>query len=562
MKGRRAAMVAVAVLALVVSAPSLRYGFVFDEQLLVRDNPAVHDLTDLGAVLFTKFWPGPTQGIYWRPLVTLSYAIDYALVGEAPWLYHLTNVLLHAGAAVLLYLLLLRFTGAGVALAAALIFAIHPAHVESVTWVPGRTDVIAALFLAAAWLALLQAREAQARPRRAAWWGAAMGLYFCALGGKESAAVLPALVITADALRSGRGLKKHALDYLGLVAVTAGYLLIRRWVLAGPGSPPAADPLAELGLMRGLAAGGAIFGEAARVTILPGPWRIDYAYEDAILGGPYWRAAAAAIFLAAWAVAAVAWRRDRPALALTLIGFIAALLPVSHLVAFPNLFAERFLYLPSLFLIVGAVELGDHLWSSRSSGRPRAVVICALLMLLGIAGMVRGKPFRNELTFWRSAARQAPDKAAVHNWLGLAYRNRGDLPGARKEYERALALDPGLSVGAMNLAEIKIKEGDLEGAAAILKKLRADDPDNPAVPYNLGIVNAGQGDWKDARENWEAALKLDPKNLNAHLALLRFHLKVTGDCAEARRQLEAARALAPREPMVEKFAAEFKVQCP
>jgi hypothetical protein len=233
---------AVVLSALAVHAPSLTYGFVFDEQLLIVANPAVHDLREVKTILLSKFWPGPMAGIYYRPIITLSYALNYSFAGPRPGIYHLTNVLAHAAGCGLLYLLLLRL-GATLTVVGptALLFAVHPALSESVDWVPGRTDLFAGLFMATAWLTLLLARSQKAQKRLALYLPALL-LYLLALGSKETAIVLPALIVLHDLLLQGRAASRYKYEYAGIFLAVFGFLLLRQHVLDLPGLAPPPSP--------------------------------------------------------------------------------------------------------------------------------------------------------------------------------------------------------------------------------------------------------------------------------------------------------------------------------
>ena len=501
---RRPALIAVAVAVIAVAAhlPSLTYGFVFDEQVLIVDNPAVNTFS-LSRIFAEKFWPGPSRGIYYRPIVTLSYAAAYALAGPAPWLHHLLSLLFHAGAAAALYFLGRRLLGReGPAAIAGLLFAALPVHVESVAWVPGRTDVLAAGFLALTWLALLRGRESTRRP---AWLAAAVGLFLLALGSKEVAVMLPALLILSDCSRARPG-RKELPDYLMLALTAALFLAWRAHVLAGPGPEPAPPALAGLAWFDRILAIAAIPGLAAIKIILPLPWRIDYAYDWIARD----RAATVPLALAALALAAAAaaglLRRRVWATPLAL--FFLALAPVMHLISFPTYFAERFLYLPSFFLLIAlAAVLAPALERPGTATRAAAA---ALVVVMAALSWGQGRWFRSDLTFWQAAVRQVPDLATAHNGLGIAWQKRNEFSRAEKEFSSALRLDPEYSVAASNLALVLFRTGRAEQAEALLTRLIQAEPDNPDFHFNLAVIYANQKKKTEALRELAAVTRLRP----------------------------------------------------
>jgi len=501
---RRPALIAAAVAAAAILAhlPSLRYGFVFDEQVLIADNPAVTAF-DPRLIFADKFWPGPARGLYYRPIVTLSYAAAYALVGARPGLHHLLSLLFHAGAAVMLFYLARRLLRRDApAAAVGLLFAVLPIHVESVAWVPGRTDVLCAGFVAAAWLAVLRGRESDRRPL---WLAAASALFILALGSKEVAVALPAFLLLYD-FSAGRSGKKPAADYVVLAVTAALFLAWRAFVLAEPGPEPAPPALAGLGLVDRALAMAAIPGLAALKIVLPLPWRIDYAY-DWVAHTPAVTLPLALVALGLATAGAVGLVRRRP-WGLALASFFLALAPVMHFVAFPNYFAERFLYLPSFFLLVAlAAALAPVLLRPGKVGP--AVLVVLMVAMIGLS-WTQGRWFKDDLTFWSAAVRQRPDLASAHNWLGIALQKRGELGRAEQEFQAALRLDPGHTVAAMNLAMVFYRTQREAEAEALLKKLILAEPDNPDLHFNLAVVYGGLGKMDEGREELRAVERLQP----------------------------------------------------
>ena len=159
MTPRRAAWLAAGVAALVY-LPALRNSFALDDGTIVERNPSAHAVGAALDAFGRPYWPPATQAGQWRPLVILSFAVDWQLSGGSTTWLHAANVVWHAAATGLLVLVAAAYLPAAGALAGGVLFAVHPVHVEAVANLVGRAEMMAAAFL---FLALLCAREVRAR---------------------------------------------------------------------------------------------------------------------------------------------------------------------------------------------------------------------------------------------------------------------------------------------------------------------------------------------------------------------------------------------------------------
>ncbi|MGH7412243.1 MAG: hypothetical protein ACREJ6_14455 [Candidatus Methylomirabilis sp.] len=232
---------AVAALGFLAFVNSLWNSFVLDDVSIIEENPAIRHLSNLRAIFAAGYWPTEGQDKLYRPLVILSYAVNYAVAGVAPFTYHLINVLLHAGNSVLVYFLFVAlFNARGLAAAATAAFALHPIHTEAVANVVGRAELLANTLLLLIWGWYLKWDEAPARPKTR-WLAASIAAFGLALFTKEHAVVLPGLLVLTDLHRtSDRGLslgrtiwKKCRSAYVWYLPPIAGYLAARFFMLGG-----------------------------------------------------------------------------------------------------------------------------------------------------------------------------------------------------------------------------------------------------------------------------------------------------------------------------------------
>ena len=189
---------AVLVLTFAVYIPTLRYQFVHDDRGQIVENPAVHSWHFVPSYFTSQVWAGVMPGElgnYYRPLFLLWLRINDAAFGNHAWGWHLTTVLAHIVATLLAYLLALSLGVSGdAALVAALVFGLHPAHIEAVAWISGATEPLLGVLLIASFLSYLRWR----RTSRPNWRLASVALFALALGEKETAMILPGLLLAYD----------------------------------------------------------------------------------------------------------------------------------------------------------------------------------------------------------------------------------------------------------------------------------------------------------------------------------------------------------------------------
>ena len=375
--GRRAASVLVVLVAAAAYAATLGYDLVWDDTLLIQQSWRLHHWQALPSLLTSHFWSEVGEAShYYRPLITLTFFLDMQIWGLHPLGFHLTNVLAHAAVTLAVLAVARRTLGGELAAAiCALVFALHPLHTESVSFVSGRTDVIATLFFLLAVLAYDRGRDRE-RWGPSAW---SLAAYLLALLAKEVAITLPVVLMAWDRLVRGdlrdRGAAWRAAPrYAAYGAVTGLYVGLRLFALGGlDGSAGAWAPL----LTRALTAL-RIVASYAWITLVPYPTSPYYAIapETVPPGLTWWLAAAglvAALGATGWAV------RRAPAAGFGALWFWITLAPsiAVNLLPLPSvIMAERFLYLPTVgFALVfgwGAARLlGPVAWGRATQIRPQ-----------------------------------------------------------------------------------------------------------------------------------------------------------------------------------------------
>jgi len=348
----RVAFLIVAVLASGCYLNALGNPFVSDDHRSIAKNHILRQPLNLTELFTTSSNHKRKEGGSYRPIRNLNYWIDLRLFGSNPFGFHLENLLWHTATALLVFVLLgeLWPTEPLMALAGAVLFAVHPVHTEAVTWVSGRSEVLAAFWGLLAFWAHRRADSVEARA--SLWRIAALAAWLVALGAKEMAATLPLLLLMTDALL-GRPLGwwrpgRLATRYGPYAVAGIAYVALRLSVLGRFGSSELHQAFFEAPLsVRGptmLKVGAAYVGRLLFPVNLNASWGVPYArgLTDGAL--PLLALALLVALLGlAWAV-----RRTATPVAWGILWAGLALLPVSNLLPIGELGAERFLYFSSL----------------------------------------------------------------------------------------------------------------------------------------------------------------------------------------------------------------------
>ncbi len=449
---RRAAGL-VFLVAVAVYLNSLAGEFVFDDTSVIQSNPQIRSLgwTNLTQIFGSHYWQTVAgQGGLYRPVVILSYALNYAAGGLDPWGYHLVNVVLHALAAVLVYAVIEElFREARFSLWSGLLFALHPIRTEAVAYLTGRAEILAALFFLAAWRCHLLGR-----------WALGAGAFLLAALSKESAFTLPAVLLLGD--WAGRR-RFDPPRYAPFVAMAVAALGLRYLVLGGLtplAITPSANPVAAAPTPVRLMTATEVAGRYLGLLILPVGLSADYSYNQIppVSSPRQWSFVISLAALAAVAAGTV-WAGRRGARALVLCGsffFATFSLTSNFLRPIGTIMAERLMYLPSLGFTCACA------WLVSRARQPGLAVAGGVLLagLWGARTVARNADWREHLSLFSSAAVTSPDSSLVRANLAHALLRKGDASGAAEQAREAIRIEPGDPAAHMTLAHAYQSLGD------------------------------------------------------------------------------------------------------
>lgn len=421
-------------------------GFQFDDFNVIVGDSRVHGW---------QAWLDSMPGI--RPLLKASYTLNWTS-GLGVFGFHLFNIAVHAASAVLFYLLARRYfveiaplpesAGRSAALFAAMLFALHPAQTEAVTYISGRSSSLSTCFYLASLLTYARGRQAGS-PRAFRYFS--LIFFLMALAVKEIAVTLPLALFLWEFCRPARRSMRSILAVLWPY-----WLVVAAAMLAMLLHPVYFDMLAfSLGqrtLAGSLYAG--VHGAAYLLGQLFFPLHLNIDPDLSLPTAGSGEFAAKAALLGFLLAGGLASLRRAPWLAFGMLWFFVQLLPAHTLVPRLDIANDRQLYLalpgPILALAFFLAQL-----AMRWPALPWRISAAAACVLLALATHTRNRDYRDEISLWEAAAKYSPNKGRVYNNLGYAYELAGRKEDASKAYRRALEIDPRYARAADNLRAVE-----------------------------------------------------------------------------------------------------------
>gem|GEM_PF-4492954 len=531
-------------LSMIVYAATLDFPFVWDDFNFIKDNPRISESHS-----FVNYLTQPellskvtdyNDKIY-RPLRTWIFAKLYQAVGADPFFYHMLSVVLHTATCVMLFLWLAGWTGklTFAALTSAF-FAVHPIHTEAVSWISSMADPLSALLLfSMLWLLTFP------KP----FWSLIFGVLFpLALLAKEMSVAAPLLAWFCLQRSSKESRRGFYLRIPYILTIVLAYVLWRSYVLDRIAQVPFtlshfADCVIKVPYLVWLYVKMIIFpwpqiAYASYVT--PAAWQTCLGFLFAFF-----------IAFGSWKWRMFWWRREPWHTAMLASGcFVVSLLPIIGIVPLEIHIAERFVYMPSAFLLTSIVAVMSTILQDRISVLWTKKVSAALVILvLGNLTMLRNEVWSDDLTLAKkNAAVQPPHPMAQWNLVVTAIRER-QFDVAADACRSYHALEPGserllylLAVSAMRARQFNIA---VDAYRSYLTLAPGNEQlGNAHIFWQLSAAYIGLTKWKDAQAAAEEAIRLDYKSVGGWLNL-GVSLKGQGEYQRALQAFDRAIELQP-----------------
>lgn len=563
---------------LAVYARTLSAPFEFDDVGSIVRNATIRHLVPLGSVLAPPHGEGATVG--GRPLLNLSFAINYAISGEAVWSYHALNIAIHIGCALLLFDVsrrmlsavkvgaVGRITAAGtpsklrersnsdvLALLLAALWSLHPLQTEAVTYLSQRAESLASLFYLLAiysfWRAVGTRETSPADPlaaestpaTRSVWKIVSVATVFCGVATKEIVCTAPLLILLIDAT-------VVAGSFRGAWRARRGYYLasIASWALLGALAFGTQGRGGTAGFGTEVSVWSYLLTQTNAITLYLGlavwPSGLVFDYGTGVVHqlGDVWPQAIVVVLLLVGSVIGFVRAKTRSTAVTALLGvaFFFLLAPSSSFVPIGSQpIAEHRMYLP-LAVLAALIVVATDRWLGR------------WMPLLGVAaigcGIItyqRNEVYRTEIDLWTDTAVHAPNNARAHNNLGNALIHVGRLDEAVEQYEAAVSVQPDYADGQSNLGYALVKIGRPNEAlphAEIAVKVKPASAD-AWLNYALALTATHRD--REAIPALEKAIGYSPDSAAARYDLGNVYYRL-GEYAQAAATYEAALAQEPR----------------
>ncbi len=569
-------------------AISLRAPFLFDDQGAIINNPTIRHLASW-SVLNPPSDGTTTTG---RPVVNLSFALNYSLGGETPWGYHALNIAIHILATLVLMGIVRRtlsgpvlgdrFGPAAPTLAffSALLWGLHPLQTESVTCIAQRTESLCGLFYFLTLYAFIRgavpdplpAGSTGRAPSSRRWFGISFVSCLLGMGTKEVMVTAPVMVLLYDRTFVAGSFSVAWQRRWTRHAALAGTWLLLAWLMLRTGGARGSSAGFGFGitwwqyLLKQCEALLLYF----KLSLWPHPLVLDYGTAVVrFISDVWWQGLGVLALLAAtaWAL----WRK--PAAGFAGACFFVILAPSSSIVPLVGqTMAEHRMYLP-LAGIVALIVVSAHRWLG-----PRAPWLLGVIAIVfGATTAVRNHDYLDVLQIWTDTVAKYPQNARAHNNLAGALQHAGRIAEANAHFARAVALQPGYvsahyswGVALLDqqrpeaaITEFKIVVGlapthadawvNLGNALAQVQREAEAVPvfeeamrlrPGPDIDYDLGVALVAAGRDAVAAAHFHAALQGDPSLAEAHYQLARLAERA-GREADAQQDYEATLRLTP-----------------
>jgi hypothetical protein len=539
--------------AALVYSPAIEGSFVFDDFHLPFTDPNA-------ATMPARFWIGGP-----RPLLMASYWANYLISGAHTLSYHAVNIVLHATSAVLVYLAiekLLAICGARprvqwIALLGSAVFLLHPLQTESVDYIAGRSELLCALFVLAAWLLFLNGFNEKTTPWRAA---AIMLCAAAAVISKESGVCLAGLIVATDLYFKKESLSAQFRKRIFLYApamiglIVAAIVILRALATSTTaGFASGATPF-EYALTQCRAI--AIY---LRLFLFPVGQNVDWQL-------PFYHSfrdsqALLYVFGMALLISLIVWLYNKARLvSFGLLVFLLTLAPTSSFIPVQDAMAERRMYLPIVGLgiaLAGVLNLAGGLLGGedRRMAVLTRIATPALLVVLAVVSYNRSSVWSRDTLLWEDAIARNPGNVRALSNLGGSLMLGSDCAGAVREYKLIVDMQGMDELNGRNLGSAYECSQQPDLALSVYRRLVAAHP-NADVYVRIGFLEGVRNNVDASLDAFGRALKLDPNNASAYAfrGVARFALN---NPAQAREDFRRALALDPNNVVASTWMAKL-----
>jgi tetratricopeptide (TPR) repeat protein len=565
-----------------VYSNSFKGDFVYDDIFLIKENPIIKDLSLAPKIFISPMWDSSQSSAqFYRPILILSFALNYAIGKLDPISYHILNVLIHIANVLLvtkLFYLLCRQLP--LALGVGLLFGLHPINTEAVAWISGRGDLLSAFFSLGALILYFMALPSFSPGTAKKWPGLYRVLsvvsFFMGLLSKESSVTLIGVLVFYEfifrPLPRTRGLR--LVPYIFVLALYVGV----RYMVLGFQSEPFNDflrnPLSSETVIPRLLTGISIFGKYLTLLLFPLHLSSDYSFNTVeIIRSPWHTSVMLTTLVGIGLVIVWFYSLKRNLVVCWALGsffvmgalaFINAIIPLGG-----NIIAERYMYLTVVsfsFVFLWVVASLRQRLPQRVQFAITSILVAVIFGGCFIRTHLRNYDWQDNIRLFKSGIAVNPNSAQLHNNLADSYFNKEMFSLSEYHYRKAISIYPlfaspwiglgklsnrnwnseeaikyfqqaaSMGVNAnlyLSFSEAHLNAGQLEEAQKVLEVGLRLEPKNTKVLNNLGVVLARRGEIEKALSLWKQALLIDTFDPLTLLNLATFYENI-GQIGQAR----------------------------
>ena len=521
----------IVILGFLVYSNSLNNPFMYDDIYNIVDNSFIKNFKNISDLFTSKYFSLAQEKTY-RPVVTLSYFIDYSLWGLNVTGWHITNIVFHVINAILFYLLILMIIGnLKISLISALLFCAHPIQTEVINIVSFREDLISLLFFILS--LIFYVKYSKNNEKYISYIIYSICFFSIAVFSKEMALTLPLILILYDYLFMNDDkveIKRYLFEiintprYWGYYAVILFVFVQRNYLIKPVGYVMLRDITTHTNYP-----GGNIFTAVLTTAntivyymgllIVPIRLCIDHALEVSSTLNPM--TIISIILVISIIVYAIIISERSKNISFSILYFFICLIPVSNIIPIGAIIAERYLYFSSIgfCLLLGIFSANISINNTKYSTALKNTSYLMLIILIGFYGIrtyIRNNDYKDEIILWSKNLKVYPKSDRALSNLGNAYLNKGYYDESIICFNKLVSIDPNIGEiynarGAVYLKKDLIDEAILDFTKAI-----------ELIPiFSMAYSNRGMA-YFSKKSNYEAlndlnkAIELDPNNISAY----------------------------------------------
>ena len=551
------------IIAIAVYANTLKGDFIWDDEYLILKNSQVKSFKHFGNVFSTYVGYGSENiNNFYRPIQEISNMIDYAIWGEKPFGFHLTNIILHALVSVMVFIFLFCLTKNIMASGAAAVFyAVHPVHTEAVAYIAGRADSLYAFFMLLSLVLFIKsADKVRTGLNDRKLYALSIVFFILSLLSKELAITMPIIVFlyTFYFVRGTDDNKYYRILKWrwGIYAIIVGeYVYLRLTALnfssIAPPSVFAKIPL----VLRFVTFLRSVF-IYLRLLVFPA----DLHMERTIRISKSLFEPTAALTIAAIIFLIVLARKTyktNKLISFAILWFFISLIPLSNIVPINSFLAEHWIYVASIgpFLLFGMGISWLYKKISPRGKLPVTVFFTILAILIGLYARVtvlRNTDWKDEISFFNSALKYHPRNARLYLNLGNTYFEKRDIDKAIEQYKKAIEIDKNYAVAYGNIGSSYLYKKDIDEAEKYLVNALNLKYNYPIGHYNLGVVYLKRKRYDKALKEFKIATEQLPQFYQAWNMVGQTYVRLK-DAGKAREAFQRSLEIMPSQERIRKI---------